>query len=325
VTRSGPKLLVLLERAIRARRYSPRTEETYRRWVVEYIHFHGKRHPDELGVAEVDAFLTHLVVKRCLSAASQSQARAAILFLYREVLKKPIEERDGSQVIRGRKPTRLPNVLSRREVGSVLRRMTGATGLVARLLYGSGLRLNEALKTRVKDVNLDRLELRVHAGKGGRGRVTMVPAVLQVELRDQLVARRALHDRDLADGAGWVVLPGALDRKSRDAGHDFAWQFLIPAATQSADPRTGALGRYHLHPSAVQRAVRSAARAAGLPKRVTCHTFRHSFATHLLEDGYDIRTIQELLGHKSVRTTMIYTHVLNRGALGVRSPLDREE
>jgi integron integrase len=322
VARNGPKLLVLLDRAIRARRYSPRTGEVYRRWVREFVRFHGMRHPEELGAEDVDEFLTRLAVDRGLSAATQSQARAAILFLYREVLRRPLADREGHHVIKGKRPRRVPDVLSRGQVMTVLGRMRGSKRLVASLLYGSGLRLSEALQVRVKDIDLEALELRVHGAKGGRGRVTMIPAALRSPLHEQLIHRRAVHDRDLAHGAGWASLPGALHRKSKDAGFDFTWQFLFSAKTVSEDPRTGKKGRYHLHPSAIQRAVRRAAAEAGLTKRVTCHTFRHSFATHLLQAGYDIRTIQELLGHKSVRTTMIYTHVLNRGGRGVRSPLD---
>lgn len=322
--RQAPKLLVMLRRAIQARRYSPRTEEVYRRWVKEFVKHHGMRHPEQLNAADIDAFLTHLAVERGLSAATQSQARAAILFLYREVLRRPIEGAERSDVISGRKPQRLPNVLTRAEVGRVLRRVKGSKRLVASLLYGSGLRLTEALKIRVKDADLETMELRVHGAKGGKGRVTMIPAALRRSVRDQLVRRRALHDGDLADGHGSVQLPGALHRKSRDMAVEFGWQFLFPSTTISIDPKTGRSGRYHLHPSSIQRAIRSAAREVGLSKRATCHTLRHSFATHLLEDGYDIRTIQELLGHKSVRTTMIYTHVLNRGGLGVRSPLDSD-
>lgn len=322
VQRKGPKLLTMLRRAIQARRYSPRTEEVYRRWVLEFVRYHGMRHPEDLGVRDVDAFLTNLAIERGLSAATQSQARSALLFLYREVLRAPLENEEGSEVVTGRKPRRLPTVLTRGEVRRLLRRMGGEKRLVAALLYGAGLRLTEGLRLRVKDVDLKSLELRIHGAKGGRGRVSMIPAAVERELRDQMATRRALHDRDLAMGRGWAPLPGALHRKSPRAGVDFGWQFLFPSSKHSKDRRSGRIGRFHLHPSSVQRAVRAAARAAGLSKRATCHTLRHSFATHLLEDGYDIRTIQELLGHKSVTTTMIYTHVLNRGGLGVRSPLD---
>lgn len=319
--RSGPRLLEQLSRAIRARRYSPRTEEAYRSWVERFVRFHGLRHPDALGTDEVDAFLTHLAVECHVGAATQSQARAALLFLYREVLRRPLEySSDG--VVLGKTPRRLPEVLTRAETGKLLRRMRGVRQLVASILYGSGLRLTEGLQIRVKDLDLDLRELRIRRPKGGRDRVTVIPGSLLRPLSDQVALRRAQHERDLSEGEGWAVLPDAYGSKSPRAGIELGWQFLFPASTRSVDPRTGRRGRYHLHPTAIQRAVKAAARELGLAKRVTCHTLRHSFATHLLEDGYDIRTIQELLGHRSVKTTMIYTHVLNRGGRGVRSPLD---
>jgi len=318
-----PKLLELVAQAIRARRYSPRTEEAYRSWILRYVRYHGTRHPSELGGAEINRFLTHLAVERGSSAATQAQARAAILFLYRVVLKQPIEGLDdASDVVRGKNPRRLPVVMTRGEVGQVLRAISGRQRLVASMLYGSGLRLTEGLELRVKDLDLPRRELVVRSGKGGRDRVSMIPAALVPQLEDQMVTRRARHERDLADGGGWAVLPGQYAKKVPKAGFEFGWQFLFPASTVIADPKTGALGRGHLHQTSVQRSVKSAVRSVGIAKRVSCHTFRHSFATHLLEDGYDIRTIQELLGHRSVTTTMIYTHVLNRGAMGIRSPLD---
>jgi len=317
----GPKLLDQLSRALRARRYSPRTEEAYRAWVRDFVRFHRMRHPDEMGAMEVNAFLTHLAVDRRLSPSTQGQARAGVLFLYREVLRRPLLG-VGDEVVKGRIPKRLPTVMTRDETASVLRQMVGIKQLVAAVLYGSGLRLSEGLHLRVKDIDLDRCEVIVRGGKGARDRMSVLPVALRARLGDQIAARRAQHDRDLADGCGSVVLPGAYGRKSPRAGIEFPWQFLFAATTHSADPDSGAMGRFHLHPTAVQRAVREAARSLGLRKRVTCHTFRHSFATHLLEDGYDIRTIQELLGHRSVKTTMIYTHVLNRGGRGIRSPLD---
>ena len=318
---AGAKLLDRLSDAIRTRRYSPRTEEAYRQWVVRYIRFHRMRHPTELGAAEVNRFLTDLAGEGA-SASSQAQARAAILFLYREVLDAPLEGVGGARVVRGKVPKKLPVVLTRGEAGLVLRALRGTHQLVAAMLYGSGLRLGEALGLRAKDLDLERRELVVRRGKGGRDRVSMIPAGLVPRLEDRLVQRRALHERDLAAGTGWAPLPDRFARKSPSAGHQFGWQFIFPAKTPVADPATGAFGRPHLHPTAIQRAVRAAAGTVGIAKRVTCHTFRHSFATHLLEDGYDIRTIQELLGHRSVKTTMIYTHVLNRGAMGIRSPLD---
>lgn len=319
--RPGPKLLDQLSRALRVRRYSPRTEEVYVGWVRRYVRYHGVRHPDELGAQEVNAFLTHLAVERRASSSTQSQARAALLFLYREVLRRELIG-VGHEVVTGKKPLRLPTVLTRSEVGKVLRQMKGTQQLVASVLYGSGLRLTEGLQLRMKDLDLERRELRVRAGKGSRDRVSVIAASSIRMLADQIDRRRAQHDRDLAAGSGWAVLPDSYAIKSPRAGTDFGWQFLFPSSKFTADPRTGAQGRFHLHPTSVQRAVKGAARSLGLAKRVTCHSFRHSFATHLLEDGYDIRTIQELLGHRSVKTTMIYTHVLNRGGLGIRSPLD---
>lgn len=317
----SPKLLAQLSLALRARRYSPRTERAYRSWTIRYVRFHGTTHPSGLGVAEVNQFLTHLAVDLEASASTQAQARAAILFLYREVLGIPI---DGvaEDVVRGKQPRKLPVVLTREEVGLVLRSMGGMKQLIASLLYGAGLRLSEGLGLRTKDLDLERRELVVRVAKGGRDRVSIIPASLRARLEDQLVRRRAQHERDLAQGGGWVTLPGRYAAKSPRAGFEFGWQFVFPASKMSPDPGTGALGRAPLHATAVQRAVKAAARSSGIAKRVTCHTFRHSFATHLLEDGYDIRTIQELLGHRSVKTTMIYTHVLNRGGMGIRSPLD---
>lgn len=272
---------------------------------------------------EVNQFLTHLANEADLGPSTQAQARAALLFLYREVLKKPLDSDQASpSVVSGKKPRKVPVVLTREEVGLVLRAIKGRHHLVAALLYGSGLRLSEALRLRVGDVDLERREVVVRAGKGGRDRVSMIPDALVSRLNDRLTARRAQHEQDLSTGGGWAVLPHRLSRKSPRAGFQFAWQFIFPASRPSVDPKTGASGRYHLHPTSVQRAVRSAAMRSGVAKHVTCHTLRHSFATHLLEDGYDIRTIQELLGHRSVRTTMIYTHVLNRSDLGIRSPLD---
>jgi len=321
--RPSRKLLGQLSDAIRARRYSPRTEEAYRSWVRRYVLYHGTRHPAELGVEHVNEFLTHLAVKEGASASTQGQARAAILFLYRFVLNTPLEDVAGAtEVVRGKTPKKLPVVMTRGEVAQVLGHIHGLQQLVASILYGSGLRLTEGLRLRVKDVDLQRRELAVRGGKGGRDRVSVVPASLVPRLEHQIGRREAMHAEDLRAGAGWGFLPGRFARKSPRAGTELGWQFLFPASRVIPDPKTGAMGRYHLHPSSVQRAVKRAVRASRIAKRVTTHTFRHSFATHLLEDGYDIRTIQELMGHKSVKTTMIYTHVLNRGGLGIRSPLD---
>lgn len=320
---AGPKLLEQLSRAVRARRYSPRTEEAYVSWVRRFVSYNTMRHPDDLGPEEVNAFLTHLAVERHASPSTQSQARAALMFLYKEVLRRPLGQAGNDDaILRAKHRKTVPTVMTRNEAATVLREMRGTQRLVASLLYGSGLRLSEALQLRVKDLDLDRRELTIRGAKGGRERVSVLPAALVQPLTDQITRRRALQDQDLAAGFGWAVLPGRYAIKAPRAGAEFGWQFLFPSSTLTADPRTGARGRFHLHPTSVQRAVKAAVRALGMAKRVTCHTFRHSFATHLLEDGYDIRTIQELLGHRSVKTTMIYTHVLNRGGLGIRSPLD---
>jgi integron integrase len=305
--------------AIRLRHYSRRTETAYVRWIVRYVRFHGTRHPAELCGRDVERFLSELVERGRVSASTQNQARAALVFLYRDVLRAPVAVTDA--VVRAKRPSRLPVVLTRAEVRLVLARLDGAARLVALLLYGAGLRLLEAVTLRVKDVDLDARQIVVRHGKGGKDRVTMLPAAADGPLRLQLERVRATHRRDLADGSR-APLPGALDVKHPAAGREWAWQWLFPATTRYTDPATGERRRHHLHESAVQRAVRLAVVGAGIGKRATCHTFRHSFATHLLEDGYDIRTVQELLGHADVRTTMIYAHVLNRGGRGVRSPAD---
>jgi integron integrase len=299
---------------------SPRTEKAYVAWIRRFVHFHGVRHPDLMGAPEVNAFLTHLAVEKGVAAATQNQAASALLFLYRIVLEQDLKA--PRDIIRARPGKRVPVVLSREEVRRLLDALDGLPHLVASLLYGSGLRLLEALTLRVKDVDLERLELRLRCGKGRRDRVTMLPASLREALDRQLRRVRRFHAKDLENGAGWVTLPGAMARKSASAARDLSWQWLFPATRLYRHPPTGQLRRHHLHASVIQRAVRAAVREAGLERRATCHTLRHSFATHLLEDGYDIRTIQELLGHRNVRTTMIYTHVLNKGGRGVRSPLD---
>ena len=316
-----PRLLDQIRNEIRVRRYSPRTEEAYLSWIVRYVRFHGTRHPRELDAGHVNVFLTYLATERKTSASTQARARAALLFLYKHVLNIELDGVHGG-VVKGKPPKRLPTVLTRSEAARLLRHLKGTQQLIAALLYGSGMRLSEGLGVRVKDLDLERREVAIREAKGGRDRVSVIPTSLTSRLEDQIKARRALHDRDLSEGAGWAILPDAFSRKSPRAGIEFGWQFLFPASRFTADPANGAVGRYHLHPSSIQRAVKEASRSLGLAKRVTCHTLRHSFATHLLEDGYDIRTIQELLGHRSVKTTMIYTHVLNRGGLGIRSPLD---
>ena len=315
-----PKLLEQVRRACRARQFSRRTEEAYTGWIRRYVLFHGKQHPANLTGGAVAAFLTHLADERKVSTSTQNQAASSLLFLYRDVLDTPIDLPHG--VLRPKKQRRLPIVLTRGEVALILDELPRPHRLIASLLYGSGLRLLEALQLRVKDVDLERKELTVRRGKGGHDRLTMIPATLCGELQRQLNIVRRQHERDVAEGAGWVRLPAALAAKYASAARELAWQYVFPAARTHIDGATGRPTRHHLHETAVQRAVTLAVRNAGISRRATCHSFRHSFATHLLEDGYDIRTIQELLGHRSVKTTMIYTHVLNRGGRGVRSPLD---
>ncbi len=314
-----PKLLTALREAIRVRHYSPRTEEAYVAWVRRFVRFHGVRHPREMGAGEVSAFLSHLAERDRLSAASQNQAASALGFLYEHVLSRRLP---ALQVVRAKEPGRLAVVLTRDEVRRVVAEVRGVNRLVVLLLYGSGLRLLEALELRVKDVDFERGEIRVRGGKGGGSRVTMLAAAAREPLQGHLAAVRRLHERDLAVGGGGVTLPGALARKLPGAVREWPWQWVFPGVRAQRDAASGAPVRQHWHESAVQRAVRRAVLAARLSKRATCHTFRHSFATHLLEGGYDIRTVQELLGHRDVRTTMVYTHVLNRGAFGVRSPAD---
>ena len=290
-------------------------------WIRRFILFHGKKHPSNMGEAHVTAFLGALAEERNVSASTQNQALSALVFLYRHVLEAPLGRIEP--VPRARVPERLPVVLSREEVSRVLRSLDGVTWIIVALLYGAGLRLRECLELRVKDLDLARNQIVVRRGKGEKDRVTMLPGVALERLTRHLEKVKRLHETDLAGGCGRVVLPSALDRKYPNASVEWRWQFVFPAARICRDPRWGPPNRFHLHESAVQRAVAEAVRRAGVTKRVSCHTFRHSFATHLLEDGYDIRTVQELLGHADVTTTMIYTHVLNRGALGVRSPADR--
>jgi integron integrase len=314
-------LLDELRSRIRAKHLSPRTEQAYASWAARYIRFHHGRHPARLGAAEIDAFLTHLSARRKVAASTHNQAASALLFLYREVLGVQVEGL-RSKVVRARAPSRLPIVLTPTEVRSVLNRLHGVHRIAGTLLYGSGMRLMECMRLRVKDLDFERREIVIREGKGDRDRVTMLPEAIRAELGRYLQGVRDRHDLDTRSGAGWVPLPTALERKSPHAGCEWAWQWVFPATRILVDPATGRRRRHHLHPSSVQRAVKAAVRQSGISKRATCHTFRHSFATHLLEAGYDIRTVQELLGHRNVRTTMVYTHVLNRGGLGVRSPAD---
>jgi integron integrase len=314
------QLLTEMRTALRARHYSPRTERAYCLWVRRFIRFHGLRHPAQMGEPEINSFLSHLATEANVSASTQTQALSALLFLYRHVLDREVGALDG--LIRARKDRRLPVVLTRDEVKLVLGQLDGEVWLIASLLYGSGLRLTECLRLRVQDVDFSRAELTVRDGKGGKDRMTMLPDTLVDPLQRHLVRVREVHGRDLAAGWGRVRLPDALAQKYPRAAADWRWQWVFPQRRRWRDVVTGEQGRHHVHETVVQRAICDAVRRAGLTKRASCHTLRHSFATHLLEAGYDIRTIQELLGHKDVRTTMIYTHVLNRGGRGVRSPID---
>jgi integron integrase len=314
------KLLDLVRDVMRLNHYSRRTEDAYIDWIRRYILFHNKRHPQDMGVKEIEAFLTHLAVQRNVAASTQNQALSALIFLYRDVLQ--IELPGMIDAVRANKPKRLPTVLTKEEVRKILDCLMGTHQLMAKLLYGSGLRVMECLRLRVKDLDFERRQITVRDGKGMNDRVTMLPESLIPRLQEHLRHVKLIHEDDLAQGCGRVYLPFALAEKYRNAEREWIWQYVFPASKLSTDPRTGIVQRHHLDESVLQKAVRQAARLAGIPKRISCHTFRHSFATHLLENGYDIRTVQELLGHKDVSTTMIYTHVLNRGGLAVRSPLD---
>ncbi len=314
-------LLERLRDRIRFKHYSIRTEDSYVDWVRRFVWFHGGRDPAGLGADAVEAFLTHLAVEGRVAASTQNQAKSAILFLYREVLGVELPWLDGVESAKGGK--RLPVVLTRDEVQRLLAPLEGTTGLVLRLLYGTGMRIMECVRLRVKDVGFARREILIREGKGFRDRVTMLPASLASPLHAHIERVRALHAAELRAGRGHVYLPFALARKYPNAEREWAWQYVFPSAQLSTDPRSGAVRRHHASEQSIQRAMRQALRIAGIHKPATPHTLRHSFATHLLEAGYDIRTVQELLGHKDVSTTMIYTHVLNRGGRGVNSPIDQ--
>jgi integron integrase len=314
-------LLDRVRAELRLRHYSPRTENAYVAWIRRFVLFHGKRHPAVLGEAEVTRFLTDLAIRRQVSASTQNQALAALLFLYGHVLGEELPWLAG--LVRARRPPRLPVVLTRDEVVAVLNEMQHVPRLVASLLYGTGLRLLECLQLRVKDVDFTTRQIHVRSAKGGGDRITLVPRAVDSELTSHLERVRVQHRRDLLAGAGWVELPMALARKYPAAGRTWGWHWVFPATRGYLDAKTGERRRHHLDEGVIQRAVRDAVRNAGIPKAASCHTFRHSFATHLLEDGYDIRTVQELLGHRDLKTTMVYTHVLGLGYGAVRSPLDR--
>lgn len=318
----SPKLLDQVRDALRRKHYSLRTEEAYIGWVRRFIRFHNMRHPREMGSREIGAFLTWLAVEEEVAASTQNQALSALLFLYREVLQIDLDA--DLSLTPAKRPAYLPTVLSRAEVRAVLAALSGTHRLMAQLLYGSGLRLLECLRLRVKDLDFEQCQLMVRQGKGGKDRATLLPARLHEPLRAHLEHVRSIHEQDLREGFGEVWLPDALARKLPSASREWIWQYVFPASRRSVDPRSGRIMRHHQDESGLQKAVRRAAQQAGIQKRVTCHAFRHSFATHLLEAGYDIRTVQELLGHKDVQTTMIYTHVLLRGPGAVRSPLDDE-
>lgn len=315
------KLLDQVRDAIRLKHYSYKTEQTYVAWIRRYILFYNKRHPQEMGTEEVEAFLTHLAVTENVAASTQNQALSALLFLYRYVLQQPLTE--NVEAIRAKRSKHLPTVFTVTEVKAVLGAMTGTPQLMAELLYGTGMRLNEGLRLRVKDVDFGQRQIIVRDTKGNQDRVTVLPQRIIERLQAHLVLIKHQHQQDLNQGYGQVYLPYALERKYPNVDRDWIWQYVFPASTRSKDPRSGIVRRHHLDPSVIQKAIKVAVRQAGITKKASCHTLRHSFATHLLQNGYDIRTVQELLGHKDVKTTMIYTHVLNRGGQGVISPLDR--
>lgn len=313
-------LLDHVRETIRRKHYSIRTEQAYVRWIVRFIKFHDMCHPRTMNATEIEAFLTYLAVDRDVAASTQNQALSALIFLYREVLN--IDLKGTIDAVRAKRPERLPTVLTRDEVHSMLAYLSGRNKLMAKLLYGSGLRLMECIRLRVKDVDIACRQITVREGKGRKDRRTMLPDLVAPALQEHLRDVKRVHQDDLAEGYGEVYLPDALARKYPNAGKRWIWQYVFPSRRRSTDPRSGAVRRHHVHESTLQKAVKRAVDRASIEKRATCHTLRHSFATHLLEDGYDIRTVQELLGHTDVKTTMKYTHVMNRGGLGVRSPLD---
>ncbi len=319
-TTQKPKLLEQVRQAIRTRHYSQMTEKAYVHWIKRFIFFHNKRHPVDMAETEIAQFLSSLATRGRVSASTQNQAFNALLFLYSEVLNRKIGVIDG--VVRAKRPQRLPVVLTKEEVKKVIDHMNGVPRLMAILLYGAGLRLMECCRLRIKDIDFSRSEIVIRAGKGDKDRHTMLPTGIKESLFRLIEANRCQHQEDITKGLGRVALPHALERKYPNAGRDWPWQWVFPAPQHYTDRITGEKRRHHLHESVLQRAVRDAVVKSGIAKPASCHTFRHSFATHLLEDSYDIRTVQELLGHRDVSTTMVYTHVLNRGGRAVRSPAD---
>jgi len=314
-----PKLLDQVRNAVRMRHYSIRTEDAYIQWIRRYILFHNKRHPNEMGGTEIACFLSHLANEK-VAASTQNQALCAIVFLYKHVLKKEPGEFDG--IVWAKRNPKLPVVLTKQEVKDLFSNLTGNKWIMANMLYGAGLRLLECLRLRVGDIDFNYRQIIVRNGKGEKDRVTMLPGCVMDSLKEHLDSVRKLHQKDLDEGFGKVYLPHALDRKYPNANREWIWQYVFPSFKRSVDPRSGFERRHHLNEMFLQRAIKEAVRKSGIPKKAGCHTLRHSFATHLLESGYDIRTIQELLGHKDVQTTMIYTHVLNSGGKGVKSPAD---
>ena len=320
MTQQLEKLLDQMRDAIRLKQYAHSTEKTYVYWAKRFVLHHDKRHPLEMGEKEISEFLTYLAVEENVAASTQNQVLSGLLFLYREVLRKDPDL--SLELVWAKRPKRLPTVLTKGEVQQVIAQLTGVHRLIVQLLYGSGLRLMECIRLRVKDLDFGQRQILVRDAKGGKDRVTILANSLIKPLRVQLVTAKQLHEQDLGDGYGAVYLPDALERKYPHANEEWIWQYVFPATLRSQDPHSDVIRRHHLHENTVQKAVKKAAKKAGIAKRVTPHAFRHSFATHLLENHYDIRTVQELLGHKDVKTTMVYTHVLNRGGLAVRSPLD---
>jgi len=320
-TQNKPKLLDQVRAAIRTRHYSRRTEKAYLGWIKRFILFHNKRHPAEMGAVEINQFLSHLALKENVAASTQNQALCAIIFLYKNVLDREVGEIDN--IVWAKKPKKLPVVFTKTEVKTVIKQLSGVKWIMANLLYGAGLRLMECLRLRVQDIDFEYNQIIIRDAKGQKDRVTVLPEIVKEALEKHLEKVKRLHEKDLVQGFGEVYLPYALERKYTNANKQWKWQYIFPSEKLSIDPRSGKKRRHHLDESVLQRTVKEAIRQAGINKNGNCHTFRHSFATHLLEDGYDIRTVQELLGHEDVSTTMVYTHVMKKGGLGVKSPADK--